>query len=102
MALMEVFNSQEIFVHLQDYRLRPPDLDEWKSIKDALAVWLNCWFSGEKPEFKIQGKQMHVNVDGDLKYQIRMVLEGDVLEILCTEEGQEEMNGDKYPIRWRD
>ena len=96
--MIEVFNSQEIFVHLKDYRLKPPDQDKWRSVIAALRVWLNCWFSSYTPEFKISQDWKQLDVVIDDEYQIRFCHQGNVLEILCTEEGQEDMNGDKYPI----
>ncbi len=98
--MIEVFNSQEIFVHLREYRLVPPDQDEWRSIISALRVWLNCWFSSDTPAFTISQdwKQLDVRIDDE--YRIRFIHDGNTLEILCTEDGQEDMNGDKYPF-WR-
>ena len=47
-----MFDRQELFCWFMQHRLLKPDQDSWISFRNAITVWVDCWFSGVKPTFQ--------------------------------------------------
>ena len=61
---MSVICGQELFCHLMTYHLTVPTDDNWISFRNAITVWVDCWFQTQ-PEFAFVGdNELSFSVEG--------------------------------------
>lgn len=101
---MSCVNVQELFCWFMDHRLTKPDQDNWISFRNAITVWIDCWFHGKKPDFQFpDDDSLEVFVDGQKIIALAYQPDNEYnLKIGCIDTDDNQWEEDSYALRLYD
>jgi len=96
--MSECINSQELYCFLQGYNLSSPTKDNWRSIKNVIKVWVDCWFNGSEPKFIDNDMEIEVIIDDNPMIRLRYDEEMEAYPLYIEMNDGEDWWGDSYPL----
>ena len=89
----------ELYCFICDSNMTVPTVDNWESFKKVITVWVDCWWWGKVPTFRVENDTLTATVDDVDTVKVRYTLEGPhtnefPLQVLVYDEDDNEWNGD--------